>query len=174
MVKGFIFLSVFFLSYICLCFSGNVQSQQVWGVSWHEACAAGLQRCTGELLICLLVFWISKLTAKYVSCLHWGVGYRLVVQQRKEREGESNHGGVWRPVALRCLSAMAAEPAQQSGTVAREAETQTNPSALHKLAETETRSTVKRGSIGWHTATCVGKCNIMFTYSHKWFHIISW
>lgn len=40
-------------------------------------------------------------------------------------------------------------PAQPSGTVAREAETQTNPSAPHGLAGREMRSTVETGSAGW-------------------------
>lgn len=105
---------LFFPSHICLCFSGNVQSQQVWGVSWHEACAAGLQRCTGELLICLLVFWISKLTAKYVSRLHQGGGVyaRTSAAKGKGREEGGREEkvimAVWRPVAHRCLSAVAA------------------------------------------------------------------
>lgn len=72
---------VCFCSEIYVWFTGNVQSQQVWGVPGLEACAAGLQRRCGELLICLLVFWIGKLTAKYV---------------RREGGGGSNHGEVWR------------------------------------------------------------------------------
>lgn len=64
-------------------FPGNVQSQQVWGVSWPEACAAGLQCCTGEHLICLLVFRISNLTAKYVSRRCWGVGCRPAMKHRQ-------------------------------------------------------------------------------------------
>lgn len=78
-------------SNVCFCFPGNVQSQQVWGVSWHEACAAGLQRCTGELLICLLVFWISELTAKYVSSLHlgWSGGF---LARRVAKEGRREGG----------------------------------------------------------------------------------
>lgn len=97
----FLFICIFFLWFL-----GNVQSQQVWGVSWHEACDAGLQRCTGELLICLLVFWISNLTANMSATPAggWGVGLQWSVGRCGG--GESNHGGVWRTVAHRRLSAI--------------------------------------------------------------------
>lgn len=103
--------------------------------------------------VCLffeLANWQPNMSAAYT----WGgVGvFWLVVWQRKEggREGgESNHCGVWRPAAHRCLSAMASGgPAQPSGTVAREAETQTNPSAPRRLAGREERSTEGTGSVG--------------------------
>lgn len=119
-VSSFCVFFFFLLLTSTFAFPGNVQSQQVWGVSWYEACAPGLQRCTGELLICLLVFWISKLTAKYVSRLRWGGGRewgggmslssaaKAGKEGKEGRKWESNHSGVWRPVAHRCLSATAA------------------------------------------------------------------
>lgn len=50
--------------------------------------------------------------------------------------GESNHGGVHRPVAHHCLSAMAAGPTQPSGTVARGGENTNKPhGAWHTVGD---------------------------------------
>lgn len=54
--------------HVCLFFAGNVQSQQVRGVSRLEARAVGLQRRSGEPPVRSLVCRTSDPTARFVSC----------------------------------------------------------------------------------------------------------